>query len=117
MTKRTRGGRRSSAALFVSCLLLAALFLQITPFVIPLAPLSADAPVVGVGQYFEPLQVCNDLRGPGVLLNDIPWIPSSPMQISSIAEAMPFFAAVSQICREGFSSSPYRPPQPLLPLS
>jgi hypothetical protein len=113
---RSKGGQ-SCTTRFVSCLLLVALFLQVTPFVIPLSASSVDAPADVVSQYFEPLQVCSDLRGTGILLNDIPWIPPSPLEISSLAEAIPFFAAVCQTCRKGFSPSPFRPPRPLVSLS
>lgn len=115
--KGKNAGRQSRVILFVSCLLLLVLLFQITPFVIPLSASSIDAPVAEVSQYFEPLQVCSDFQGPGFLLNDVPWIPPSPLGISSLAETMSFFAAVGQGCREGFSLSPYRPPRPLFPLS
>ena len=117
MTKRTSRGMRSSASLPISSLLLVALLLQVTPFVIPLSVPSVDAPADGVSQYFAPLQVCNDLQGPGILLNDIPWLPPSPQIVPSLLEGVPFFAAVCQSCREGFFPSPYRPPRPLFSLS
>jgi hypothetical protein len=116
MTMRQRRSGHSSATHLVSCLLLVVLFLQATPFVIPFAH-PAEEPADKVSQYFEPLQVCGDLQGPGILLADIPWIPPSPQAIPSLPESVSFFATAGQSCREGFSPSPYRPPRHLIPLS
>jgi hypothetical protein len=118
MLKGKYRGRRPGSASFVSCLLLMALLVQATPFVIPDLPSpSVDATADRVSRYFEPLQVCDNLRGPGILLSDIPWIPSSPQGDSSLAEAEPFFAPMCPTCPEGFLPSPYRPPRPFFPLS
>lgn len=116
MIMRQRRSGHSSATLLVSCLLLVVLFLQATPFVIPLAHL-VDESADKVSRYFEPLQVCSDLQGPGILLTDIPWIAPSPQAVPSLPERVSFFATAGPSCREGFPPSLYRPPRPLLPLS
>ena len=99
------------AAVFISCLVLACLLLQVLPFTF-YQPLSAvDAAGDGTAHYIQPLQVCGDQQGPGGFIADIPWITASPRTLSIPLRAQSLAAVSFSYGPEGFSSPVYRPPR------
>ena len=109
--------QQSTLTAFVSCLLLVALLLQVVPFAFHQAVPAADATERSARHYFKPLQVCGDSQVPGGFLADLPWISPSSQRVLFVPEGESFFSASSQFCPEGFSTSVYRPPRTVLPLT
>jgi hypothetical protein len=108
-TQRTGAGYRE--IVFISCLVLASLLLQVLPFTF-YQPLSAvDAAGDGTAHYIQPLQVCGDQQGPGGFIADIPWITASPRTLSFPLRAQSLAAVSFPDGPEGFSPPVYRPPR------
>jgi hypothetical protein len=112
-----RSGASSRAVALVSCLLLAALILQVLPFTFHQPLPVTDAAGDGAAHYIQPLQVCGDQQGPGGFVADIPWISPSPCTMIVAPEGHPFVTASSPDEPEGFSSPIYRPPRFFPPLT
>ena len=108
-TLRTSAGYR--AAVFISCLVLASLLLQVLPFTFYQPQSAVDAAGDGTAHYFQPLQVCGDHQGPGGFIADIPWIATSPLTLSFPLRAQSLAAVSFSDGPEGFSSAVFRPPR------
>lgn len=111
MDRTQRTGADYRAVVFISCLVLASLILQVLPFTFH-QPLSAvDVAGDGAAHYIQPLQVCGDRQGPGGFIADIPWIAASPRTLNFPLRAQSLEAVSFPDGPEGFSSPVYRPPR------
>ena len=98
------------AVVFINCLVLVSLLLQVLPFTVYQHLPAVDAGGGGTGHYIQLLQVCSD-QGPGGFIADFPWITASPRNPSFPLLAQSLAAVSFSDGPEGFSSPVYRPPR------